>query len=593
MAESSSPEGLGSSGPKRGRYRSKQERLVLTSTWSHKERELTAAMDLVRRSGIVKVLETLLDVPPSPISRLSVFGYLVALTLNGSTLHHKATIVDMVRLLNGFGPGALERLGMRAWRSVGAYDHVHRFHKRLAALLDAAPEVLDADTGELVTCEWAWFQRRLLLAAVPDEVKATMAGNTDLALDGTEMESCGQLVGEPSDIDYDGDASPPDDAEKQKAKNAKRRAKVRSVGPDGRNVYTKDTDARGGYRTGNANHPGGTYVGRELHLGIAVRTVKHTDGVSYVKFGPDVPPVIVTARLVPAGSHRGDPAVGMAAEAKAAGLCRGVIVDRGYTQSAPERFHLPLQRLGVAMFTRLKENQRGEKPGIGPARLIDGHVFCDSLPDDLVEPPMPPLGATWEEKLPYMSRFDQRAAYRYGRLKAPGEDGVTRWKHPVKNGTLRSRRVPASMRKNRRTPLVDLPEDADLSTVTAGAGELPLYQPCLYGTTAWTIAEGKRQLAETANSFFHGAAGALTDIGRGFTRMLDSGRLQLFVTFSLVGYNRHRIHQWLREQRLLDPSHPDALAPIEKQRAPRQNRAKRFSDLGPPAGAGPPARPAA
>ena len=69
MAESSSPEGLGSSGPKRGRYRSKQERLVLTSTWSHKERELTAAMDLVRRSGIVKVLETLLDMPPSPISR--------------------------------------------------------------------------------------------------------------------------------------------------------------------------------------------------------------------------------------------------------------------------------------------------------------------------------------------------------------------------------------------------------------------------------------------------------------------------------------------------------------------------------------------
>jgi hypothetical protein len=220
-------------------------------------------------------------------------------------------------------------------------------------------------------------------------------------------------------------------------------------------------------------------VGRELHLGIAVRTVKHTDGVSYVKFGPDVSPVIVTARLVAPGSHRGDPAVQMAEEAKAQGLCNGVIVDRGYTQSAPDRFHLPLQALGIAMFTRLKENQRGEKPGIGPARLIDGHLFCDSLPDDLVEPSMPPLGSTWEEKLPYMARFDQRAAYRYGRLKAPGTDGVTRWKHPVKNGTLRSRRVPASMRKSRTAPLVDLAEDADLSTVTAGAGELPLYQRCL------------------------------------------------------------------------------------------------------------------
>ena len=584
MAEPLRPEGFVPSQPKRGRYRSKHERLVLTSTWSHDERELSAAMALVRQSGVLGPLETVMKVPPAPSSRLSVLGYVVALTLNGSTLHHKATLVDMVRLLNGFGPGTLDRLGMRGWRRVGAYDHVHRFHKRLAALLDAAPEVLDTGTGELVTCDWAWFKRRLLLAAIPDEVMAPMVGNTDLALDGTEMESCGRLCGEPSDIDYDGEASPPDDAEQNKAKTTKTRAKVLSIRPDGRKVYTKDNDARGGYRTGNANHPGGTYVGRELHLAIAVKTVKNTDGVSYVKFGPDVPPVIVTARLVPAGSDRADPAVEMVAEAKAQGLCNGVIVDRGYTQVSPERFHLPLQRLGVAMCTRLKEHQRGEKPGIGPARLIDGALFCDSLPDDLVGPPMPPMGATWEEKLPYMARFDQRAAYRYGRLKAPGEDGVTRWKHPVKNGTLRSRQVPASMRKSRTAPLVDLAADADLSTLTAGADELPFSQPCLFGTRAWTIAEGKRQLAETANSFLHGAAGAITDIGRGYTRMLDSGRLELFLTFTLVGYNRSRVHQWLREQRLLDPSHPDALAPIEKHRAPRRGRAKRYEDLpAPPA----------
>jgi hypothetical protein len=228
MAEPLRPEGLGPSEPKRGRYRSKHERLVLTSTWSHDERELSAAMALVRQSGVLGPLETVMKMPPAPGSRLSVFGYLVALTLNGSTLHHKATLVDIVRLLNGFGPGALDRLGMRAWRRVGAYDHVHRFHKRLAALLDAAPEVLDADTGELVTCDWAWFKRRLLLAAIPDEVMATMAGKTDLAIDGIEMESCGRLCGEPSEIDYDGEASPPDDAEKPKEKNAKRKERQRS-----------------------------------------------------------------------------------------------------------------------------------------------------------------------------------------------------------------------------------------------------------------------------------------------------------------------------------------------------------------------------
>lgn len=63
-----------------------------------------------------------------------------------------------------------------------------------------------------------------------------------------------------------------------------------------------------------------------------------------------------------------------------------------------------------------------------------------------------------------------------------------------------------------------------------------------------TKVEGKRQLAETANSFFHGSNHAITDIGRGYTRMLDSGRINLFLTFSVVGYNRQRIHAWLQER---------------------------------------------
>lgn len=373
MAEASDLQRIVSAGPKRGRYRSKHERLILTSTWTHNERELVAAMDHVRKSGVLGPLETAMEMPHDPESRLSVFGYLVTLTLNGSTLHHKATLVETVRLLNGFGPGALDPLGMRGWRRVGAYDHVHRFHKRLAGLLDAAPEVLDAPSGEFVTCDWAWFQHRLLLAAIPDEVMVTMVGNTDLALDGTEMESCGQLTGDPTTIEYDGEAPPPDDAEQKKAKNAKKKAKAKSfrLALTDATCTRKDADARGGYRTGNANHPGGTYVGRELHLGIAVKTVKHTDGVSYVNFGPEVPPVIVTARPVPAGSHRGDPAVEMTAIA--AGLCNCVNVDRGYIQSVTERFHFPLQALGLHVFSRLKENQRGEKPGIGPAHHIDGH----------------------------------------------------------------------------------------------------------------------------------------------------------------------------------------------------------------------------
>ena len=126
---------------------------------------------------------------------------------------------------------------------------------------------------------------------------------------------------------------------------------------------------------------------------------------------------------------------------------------------------------------------------------------------------------------------------------------------------------------------------------------MPTSSPCTSrastGRTAWTVAEGKRQLAETANSFLHGAAGALIDIGWGYTRMLDSGRLELFVTFTLVGDNRSRIHVWLQDHRMLPATHPDALAPVKTTRAPRRGRQRRFDDLRPTAGTGPPAASAA
>ena len=106
MADTPKPKGR-DEGHRTRRDLPKSERLILTSTWSHDERELTAAMGFVRRSGVLGPLETAMKMPPAPGSRLSVFGYLVALTLNGSTNGHKATLVEVVRLLNGFGPGWL------------------------------------------------------------------------------------------------------------------------------------------------------------------------------------------------------------------------------------------------------------------------------------------------------------------------------------------------------------------------------------------------------------------------------------------------------------------------------------------------------
>ncbi|HVA08692.1 MAG TPA: hypothetical protein VNG12_18310 [Acidimicrobiales bacterium] len=67
----------------------------------------------------------------------------------------------------------------------------------------------------------------------------------------------------------------------------------------------------------------------------------------------------------------------------------------------------------------------------------------------------------------------------------------------------------------------------------------------------------------------------------------DSGRIKLFLAYTLAGVNKKIVFQWLRDHRLLDASHPDALPPLRKARSPRRNRASRWDDLAHPARAGP------
>jgi hypothetical protein len=360
------------------------------------------------------------------------------------------------------------------------------------------------------------------------------------------------------------------------------------VGSDGRNVYTKDPDARAGYRTGNANHPGGSYIGREAHFGVAVPKLVNTDTVRWAKFGPDVAPFIVTADLVPAGTHRAKAVIDSLIDASRRGLCGDVIADGGYTVMNPTSLHLPLQRAGIGLTMRPSVHQRGEKPGVGAARLVDGHLFAAQLPNDLVDLPLPPRGASNDAKKPYTDAFERRAAYRYGRIKAPGADGTTRWQHPVKTGTLRSRKVPRSMRHSTTAPLIELEDGVDLASVTAGADALPHSQRCLLGTTAWHQSMGRRQLAETANSQLHGAVGSLTDISRGYTKLRDSGRINMFFYATLAGYNHLVADRWRHDHGDLEPTGVDPTPKTPRRRGPRRGRARRYDDLPVLAGPAPP-----
>ena len=71
-------------------------------------------------------------------------------------------------------------------------------------------------------------------------------------------------------------------------------------------------------------------------------------------------------------------------------------------------------------------HQRGDKPFSGDALLIDGQLFSPLLPDELRDLPVPPQGASEDEKLVYEAKFNQRARWRLTRHAGPDEDGATR-----------------------------------------------------------------------------------------------------------------------------------------------------------------------
>ncbi|MGH2717798.1 MAG: hypothetical protein ACRDJU_04380 [Actinomycetota bacterium] len=158
------------------------------------------------------------------------------------------------------------------------------------------------------------------------------------------------------------------------------------------------------------------------------------------------------------------------------------------------------------------------KPFSGEALLIDGQLLSPLLPLELRELPAPPRGAPEAEKRTYEAKFNQRARWRLTRHAGPDGDGATRWRCPFCSGLLRSRAFPKTMRTSRAAPLVDVEAECCCHGIlTAMPEELPWWQSIAFGTTAWRISMGRRQVVESANSALKGA---FTNLSRGFFQVM-------------------------------------------------------------------------
>jgi len=517
--------------------------------------EIDWALSVVERSGVLAIVPFLERRRPRTVTLVGTLVAAITAARAGKPMHMRCIAEE----LNAMTPAQLDRLGMGPLkRPERTYKQVSAKFCTLATVLDTAPEV--TISGTPLRLDPITFANLLVIESIPRWARTRSASR---AIDGTDIETTGRFRGHLVDDDSDNDDDPtqPAEAPPRRRTRTKTKAEPLGYGPDGRAIYTADTDARATHRSATDRRDAGLYVGYELHTAVMVPHVKWTDGISRVTIGEAVPNLIAGLNLTPGGHHRGEAAVGILELALQLGEhIDEIIVDGGYSRSKPQRFHHPVRKLGIDITMPLFENQRGPQPLQASALLIDGTLFSPHTPPhhlgvpnpDTAEIrpfPMPPLGATEEEKLAYEKPFNARAIWRHG-LDAKRSNGSTRWQCPFCQGRLAATNFPTTSKPN--APLVTLAPKVTRccgGTITITADEHPWRQPITFGTTAWRRSYGRRSLAESANSGLH--AGPI-HITRGYFRIFGLTKHTILSAIAAIAYNDHRLHSYVTKHHL-DP----------------------------------------
>ena len=549
---------------------SKTHRLDLEGDGRFKSSEINKAEAQIRATRLAPIIEEKLARRSDAVKRLSVLLLMVGLQMTTWTTGHQASIADVTRAINKLPAWRLRELGSPDWTLNGSYDRVQRLIKQLSEVLAEGWTHQTDDDGPPIQVDLEYYQRQVMLSDIPRHVIEGAA----VAIDGTAMETCARFHSTGL-IDLDGDYSKTDDEAvdyAELAENApkERKAAVLGIGEDKRNIYTHDSEARAGHRTSTSKRKGGPFVGRECHLGVTVASIEQTNGVDKIKFNDEIPHLVVAMALVPAGAHRGKSVLPGLANAHKAGHCTEVVADGGYSLAA-EHFLLALRKEGIPVTFRPASHQLGVK-GFGDLLLIDGYPFAAYTPDELLSLQPPGYGATRSEKEAKTEKFNARARFRYATHGTP-KDGTRRLISPLASGKVRSRAVPKSMRKAPNAPLVTLPAGIqDKGTVKIGVDEIATLQPTVPFTTAHNRAYGRRQQAETVNSRIKGGTGSLTDIEKGYTLLMNTAKIGLFLAHTISRHNQIEYRNHVRNREALE----------EKEASTRKRRhdaVTRTSDL--------------
>ena len=424
-----------------------------------------------------------------------------------------------------------------------------------------------------------WFHQAITLWGADLRL---LTSNT-YAIDGTMVDTPARLHGG-SRFDYDGDTDylPEDVAEDGGGK-----ARVLGIGEDGRNVYTYDVDARGGYRTSTTGGHGEEMVGYEQHLACQVRPGTWRGNPEEAFLGPDVPKLITIAVLVPAGVGRTKATLPtILAFHRNVQAVHEIIGDPAYGQGTLEGWHLPLRREGIGFLYQPSSYQRGINRDVtkpSQYRKSEDTLFWAGTPTDIMGSPrrqecsfpMPSIRSSATEHAKLQEPYNRRADWRW-RLNKIGSNGTHYFLCPFCAGSLRATNLTV---RNGRKPLPSAPFVGVIEgtccdgPLALTAEQLGRWQEIPAGTTAHAhLYAGRRQAIESVNSRLKGGH---VDMGDKYIRVFGIVKRRILTAYSLAAYNIIASENWIER-------HPEALtsAPGPMKSTRRTPEDEETSDIG-------------
>lgn len=532
--------------------------IQLDDSWQPRSNHVDKAEQLIERSGVLELLEAQLDHGVGRPRFLSVKALLVAMMLNGLRNEHSAQITEIASVIATLSTKRLKDLGCRTdhWPK-DLYKRVDDLFNRLVAVLDPGFQaVID---GEQTLIDHVWFSIRVGVSPVT----AQDITSSSVAIDGTAIETPARLLSGTDDVVNDGPAAEGQPVDEQgRAPKGQDRPKARVIGygiHDRRKIWTKDLEARGGYRTATNRRRGGTYVGYEAHFSVLTRDVASSNGADKATLSPPVPGLIINHVLVPAGSSRTAAVLPLLLDPRLIQTdVDDVVVDPGYTIPDPHGFFTPLHKAGIHVTWQVTSHHAKSTPFDDNAFIYNGHLISETLPKKFRNLPQAPRGSNQQERAPYQASWNEVARYRYRSHTKTSSTGVTRFRDPIDAGSLRSPDVGASMRRSREKPRVKVPNpDSYSSTVRASAEQLPRWSKYLSGTTAHEVAYfARRGVAESANSTLRGD---FVDLDGRHFNVFGLVRINILLGFTIAGYNHRRLAAFRRAHSLPDTMETPAL----------------------------------